>query len=63
VLLSAGATLLGDISIGVGAKVGAGSLVLTSVEAYITVAGVPAKVVGSARVNMPSPGINHNLDE
>ena len=63
VLLSAGATLLGNISIGVGAKVGAGSLVLTSVEAYLTVAGVPAKVVGSARVNMPSPGMNHNLEE
>jgi serine O-acetyltransferase len=63
VLLSAGATLLGDINIGVGAKVGAGSLVLSSVGDYLTVAGVPAKVVGSAPANMPSLEMHHNPEE
>lgn len=63
VLLSAGAILLGDITVGVGAKVGSGSLVLGNVGPHVTVAGVPAKVVGSARINMPSLDMNHNLDE
>jgi serine O-acetyltransferase len=63
VLLSAGAILLGDITVGVGAKVGSGSLVLGDVGPHVTVAGVPAKVVGSARINMPSLDMNHNLDD
>lgn len=62
VLLSAGAKLLGAITVGVGAKVGSGSLVLNDVAPYVTVAGVPAKVVGSAHVNMPSLEMNHSLD-
>jgi len=46
VLLGAGATLLGNIRIGEGAKVGAGSVVLQDVAPGATVAGVPAKIVG-----------------
>ncbi len=63
VLLSAGAKLLGDITVGEGAKVGSGSLVLGDVKPYVTVAGVPAKVVGSARIKMPSLEMNHNIEE
>ena len=63
VLLSAGVKLLGDITVGEGAKVGSGSLVLADVKPYVTVAGVPAKVVGSARIKMPSLEMNHNIDE
>jgi serine O-acetyltransferase len=46
VLLAAGAKVLGNIVIGKGAKVGAGSVVLKDVPPCATVAGVPAKIVG-----------------
>jgi serine O-acetyltransferase len=49
VTIGAGATLLGNIEIGEGAIVAAGSVVLHAVEPYTVVAGAPAKVVGSAR--------------
>ncbi|HSB96659.1 MAG TPA: serine O-acetyltransferase [Spongiibacteraceae bacterium] len=45
VLISAGAKLLGPISIGAEAKIAAGSVVLESVGAHMTVAGVPARSV------------------
>ncbi len=62
VLLSAGAKILGNIEVGEGAKVGAGSVVLENVAAHATVAGVPARVVGKASSNMPSLDMNHNID-
>jgi serine O-acetyltransferase len=46
VLIAAGAKLLGPISIGAGAKIAAGSVVLSDVAAHTTVAGVPAHIVG-----------------
>jgi serine O-acetyltransferase len=62
VLLSAGAKLLGNITIGDGAKVGAGSLVLEDVPANISVAGVPAKQIGKTRVPMPSLDMDHSIE-
>lgn len=47
VLISAGAKILGNIEIGDGAKIAAGSVVLEPVQPYCTVAGVPAKPVGA----------------
>ena len=44
VLVGAGAKILGNITIGEGAKIGAGSVVLAPVPAHATVAGVPAKI-------------------
>ena len=46
VLLSVGAKVLGNITIGEEAKVAAGSVVLKDVPSRCTVAGVPAKIVG-----------------
>ena len=46
VLIGAGAKILGNLEIGEGAKVGAGSIVLHNVEPYTTVVGNPAKPVG-----------------
>lgn len=46
VLVSVGAKVLGNISIGDGARIGAGSVVLKDVDAECTVAGVPARPVG-----------------
>ena len=62
VLLSAGCTVLGNIEVGEGAKVGAGSVVLSPVAAHTTVAGVPAKVVARASDLMPSHEMDHSLD-
>jgi len=46
VLLAAGCKVIGNIEVGAGAKVGAGSVVLEDVPPGVTVAGVPARVVG-----------------
>ncbi|MGH1470917.1 MAG: serine O-acetyltransferase [Cellvibrionaceae bacterium] len=46
VLISVGAKILGNVSIGRGAKIAAGSVVLSDIPANATVAGVPAKAVG-----------------
>ena len=44
-MIGAGAKIIGNIEIGEFSKVAAGSVVLKSVPARCTVAGVPAKVV------------------
>lgn len=51
VLIGAGAKILGNIAIGDGAKVAAGSVVLDTVPPHCTVAGVPAKPVGRCAGN------------
>ncbi len=48
VLLSAGATILGDINIGDFARIGAGALVEQDVPAGCTAVGVPARLVNCA---------------
>lgn len=62
VLLSAGARILGNIEIGEGAKVGASSLVLSSVPAHTTYAGVPAKEVGKPKSESPALEMNQSFD-
>jgi serine O-acetyltransferase len=54
VLLGAGAKILGNIEVGRGSKVGAGSVVLRDVPPHTTVAGVPARVVGRCTVDEPA---------
>lgn len=54
VLLAAGAKVLGNVTVGRGAKVAAGSVVLADVQAHSTVAGVPAKVVGKPHESEPA---------
>lgn len=62
VLIAAGAKILGNIEVGQGAKVGAGSLVLESVPAHTTVVGVPAKVVGCPREAEPSREMDQRIN-
>lgn len=62
VLLSVGSKILGNIEIGEGAKVGAGSVVLTDMPAHSTIVGVPAKVVGRCSDNMPALEMDHHID-
>lgn len=59
VLLSVGAKLLGNITIGEGARIAAGAVVLADVPPYTTVAGVPAKVVGQQGKDHPSLSMDH----
>ena len=60
VLLGTGSHVLGNIKIGTGAKVAAGSVVLEDVPAHTTVAGVPAKIIGKSQ-GVPGKNMNQNL--
>ena len=61
VLIGAGAKILGRVEIGKGAKVGAGSVVLTDVLPHKTVAGVPAVVVGESASANPAEAMDQSL--
>ena len=61
VLLAAGCKVIGNIEVGQNAKVGAGSVVLTDVPENVTVAGVPAKVVGHLHNQIPSHDMDHSI--
>jgi len=63
VLIGAGAKILGNVHIGEGAKVGAGSVVLTDVAPHTTVTGVPSKVVGSTDETEPAIEMDHYLPD
>ena len=54
VLLSAGATILGDVSVGDFAKIGAGSVVENDVPAGCTAVGVPARLTNCAEAGLPA---------
>lgn len=59
VLLSVGATVLGDIRIGERSRVGAGSVVLTPVPPNTSAVGVPARVVRRASQSVPAITMDH----
>src|SRR5690606_38081235 len=61
VLISVGATLLGNIEIGEGAQVAAGSVVLKPVPAHTVVAGVPADIVGKTINDKPALAMDHRI--
>ncbi|QQM29174.1 serine O-acetyltransferase [Martelella lutilitoris] len=54
VLIGAGAKVLGNITVGHCSRIAAGSVVLKPVPANSTVAGVPAKVIGTAGCSDPA---------
>ncbi len=62
VLLASGCKVIGNIEVGEGAKVGAGSVVLQDVPPGVTVAGVPAKIVGRSTGIMPAHHMDQRLD-
>lgn len=61
VMIGSGAKILGNIEIGMGCKVGAGSVVLNSVPPCYTVVGVPAKIVGKTTCSMPCESMDQNV--
>ena len=62
VLIGAGAKILGNVEIGEGARIGAGSVVLKDVPPHTSVAGVPAKELGKVQEASPALGMDHMLN-
>lgn len=62
VLIGAGALILGNIDIGRGAKVGAGSVLMDSVPPHTTVAGRLARVVGRPATASPALDMNQSIE-
>ncbi len=63
VLIGAGAKILGNIEVGVCARIAAGSVVLKAVPPRTTVAGVPARVVGEAGCAEPARSMDQLLND
>jgi serine O-acetyltransferase len=63
VMIGAGAKILGNINIGEGAKIGAGSVVLSDVPPHVTVAGIPARIVGKPTCQKPCETMQQNILE
>ena len=61
VMIGAGAKILGNIEVGHCARIAAGSVVIKPVPNNVTVAGVPAKVVGEAGCPEPSRNMDQML--
>jgi len=61
VLISVGAIILGNIEIGEGAQIAAGSVVLEAVPAHALVAGVPARIIGKANNPQPALVMDHQI--
>ena len=61
VLIGPGAHVLGNIEIGEGSHISAGSVVLKPVPPHTVVAGVPAKVIGEAVVCQPALDMHQEL--
>jgi serine O-acetyltransferase len=61
VMIGAGAKILGNIEVGQCARIAAGSVVIKPVPNNVTVAGVPAKVVGEAGCPEPSRAMDQML--
>ncbi len=62
VMIGAGAKILGNIKVGDCVRVAAGSVVLKDVPDKMTVAGVPAKVVGQAGCPEPARSMHQLLE-
>ncbi|MDF2910041.1 MAG: cysE [Sporolactobacillus laevolacticus] len=59
VLISAGAKVLGSITIGDHSKIGAGSVVLHNVPSHSTVVGIPGRVVRQNGIKVHHHDLNH----
>jgi serine O-acetyltransferase len=63
VLIGAGAKILGNVRVGEGSKIAAGSVVLTDVPPHTTVAGVPAVAVGRPASEQPSLEMDQGIGD
>ena len=62
VLIGANASIIGNIEVGTGAKVGAGSVVMSDVPPHVTVVGVPAKNVGTPDCDSPATSMLQDIE-
>jgi serine O-acetyltransferase len=62
VMIGAGAKILGNIEVGHCARIAAGSVVVRPVPNNVTVAGVPAQVIGEAGCSEPSRTMDQMLN-
>ncbi len=58
VMIGAGAKVLGNIRVCDGSQIGAGSVVLSDVPPHTSVAGVPAKPIGTPGIEFPALGMD-----
>jgi serine O-acetyltransferase len=63
VMIGASAKILGNIEVGHCARIAAGSVVVKSVPNNVTVAGVPARIVGEAGCPEPSRSMNQMIND
>ncbi len=63
VLLGAGAKVLGNIAVGDHAKIAAGSVVLKSVPAHCTAAGVPARLINCKTCAEPARSMDQTIPD
>jgi serine O-acetyltransferase len=63
VLIGAGAKILGNVEVGRGAKIGAGSIVLSHVPPFCTAVGVPARIIGRPGYTEPAYSMDHRVDD
>ena len=63
VLIGAGAKILGNIEVGHCARIAAGSVVIKPVPNNVTVAGVPAKVIGVAGCPEPARSMDQMFQD
>lgn len=62
-MIGAGAKILGNIEVGAYARIAAGSVVLRPVDAYSTVAGVPARMIKTGKDPEPSRRMDQILSD
>jgi serine O-acetyltransferase len=55
VFVGSGARILGPVTVGKNARIGAGSVVVRDVPGGVTVTGIPARIVKSRGMRVPSP--------
>jgi serine O-acetyltransferase len=63
VMIGAGAKILGNIEVGAGARIAAGSVVLEDVPPHVTVAGVPARIIGGSGSASPAQEMDQMLGD
>ncbi len=61
VMIGPGSKILGNIEVGAGAKVCAGSVVLKPVSPHVVVTGVPAKEVGKVEQSTPAMDMDQGI--
>lgn len=63
VLVGAGASILGNVKVGDGVKIGASAVVLNDIPAFATAVGCPAKIIGRAKEDNPAVVLDHSCKQ